>query len=85
MSVQREERMTTQVDLTDQELAELQDITNEPDPAAAVRTAMAEYLRYVRRLRLKALSGQVEMQENWTALERAEGAGGVHDPGPGAH
>jgi hypothetical protein len=74
--------MTTQVDLTDQELAELQDFTNEADPAAAVRTAMAEYLRYVRRLRLKTLSGQVEMQENWADLERAEGAEGNHDARP---
>ena len=40
--------------------------------AAAVRTAMAEYVRYVRRVRLKELSGRVMMDDNWTELEQAE-------------
>jgi hypothetical protein len=37
--------MTTTVDLTDQEFAELKELTHETDPEAAVRTAMTEYLR----------------------------------------
>ena len=64
--------MPTIVDLTDQELAELKDLTKQKEPAAAVRTAMREYVRYVRRLRLKKLSGKVRMQDSWRALEQAE-------------
>jgi hypothetical protein len=55
--------MSTVVDLSEQELAELKALTRQTDAAAAVRTAMAEYVRYVRRQRLKELSGQVQMED----------------------
>ncbi len=61
--------MATVVDLTEQEIAELKEHTHQADVAAAVRIAMTEYLRYVRRMRLKELSGKVEMQENWAEWE----------------
>jgi hypothetical protein len=64
--------MTTIVDLTEQELAELKSLTNQTDAAAAVRCAANEYLRFARRKRLKDLSGRVEMDENWIALEADE-------------
>lgn len=64
--------MTTVVDLTEQELAELRSSTKQSDNTAALRVAMREYLRYVRRMELKALSGQVQMEENWPALEESE-------------
>jgi hypothetical protein len=64
--------MTTTIDLTDQEIAELKSLTNQPDAAAAVRCATAEYLRFARRKRLKELSGQVEMDDNWRRLEDVE-------------
>jgi hypothetical protein len=64
--------MSTVIDLTEQELAELKALTNETDPAVAVRSAMAEYLRFARRMRLKELSGQVQMEDNWQSLEEAE-------------
>jgi hypothetical protein len=64
--------MSTAIDLTEQELAELKALTNEPDAAAAVRHAMMEYLRFARRMRLKELSGRVEMEENWQSLEELE-------------
>ena len=64
--------MTTTIDLTDQELAELKSLTNQPDAAAAVRCATTEYLRFARRKRLKELSGQVEMDDNWRRLEDVE-------------
>jgi hypothetical protein len=60
------------IDLTERELAELKALTNETDPAVAVRSAMAEYLRFARRMRLKELSGQVQMEDNWQSLEEAE-------------
>ncbi len=76
--------MSTVVELSDQELAELQQVTHETDASAAVRAALAEYLRYLRRLALKDLSGRVEMQDNWRALESAEGNPDHANPGPGA-
>jgi hypothetical protein len=73
--------MTATVDLTEQEIAELKGLTRESDPAAAVRVAMAEYLRYAKRMRLKELSGRLTMDENRPDLEGAEGESGG---GPGA-
>ena len=64
--------MSTVIDLSDQELAELKTLTNQADAAAAVRYAAVEYLRFARRKRLKELSGRVEMEENWTLCEEAE-------------
>ena len=64
--------MTTSFNLTDQEMAELISLTNQPDAAAAVRWAALEYLRFARRKRLKDLSGQVQMDDNWRELEDAE-------------
>ena len=64
--------MSTVVELTEQELTELKTLTNEADAALAVRSAMTEYLRFARRMRLKELSGQVQMEKNWQSLEEAE-------------
>ena len=64
--------MVTQVDLTETEIAELQKATNQSDPAGAIRAAMHAFLRQVRRDQLKALSGKVEMLENWQELEQRE-------------
>lgn len=69
----REERpMPTTIDLTEQELAELKDYTRQTEDAAAVRSAMNEFLRQARRLKLKELSGQVQMEDNWQSLEKTE-------------
>lgn len=80
----RDRDMTTVIDLTEQELAELRELTNQTDVAAALRTIMREYLRYVRRMQLKELSGQVCMQENWAELEKAELKSNHETSGPGA-
>jgi hypothetical protein len=64
--------MTTSIDFTEQEIAELKSLTNQPDAAAAVRCATTEYLRFARRKRLKELSGQIQMEDNWRALEDVE-------------
>ena len=64
--------MTTTVDLNDRELRDLCEVTQQTDVALAVRTAMTEYIRYVRRQQLKELSGKVEMDDNWRQLEAAE-------------
>jgi hypothetical protein len=65
--------MNASIELSDQEIADLRELTNESEPNRAVRIAMAEYLRYARRMRLKAISGQVTMEDNWRHLESAEG------------
>lgn len=64
--------MTATVELTEDELADLRDLTHAADAQSAVRSALDEYRRYARRMRLKELSGQVAMDDNWRALEAAE-------------
>ena len=54
--------MTAMLDLTDKELSELKDLTEETDPSAALRRAFVEYIRHAKRMRLKELSDQLEMQ-----------------------
>ncbi|MFN7291948.1 MAG: hypothetical protein ACK5T6_15275 [Pirellula sp.] len=44
----------------------------------AIRVAMRDYIRYARRMRLKQLSGQVEMIDNWGQLEESE-VGNLND------
>ncbi|MFM7931079.1 MAG: hypothetical protein ACKO9Q_25500 [Pirellula sp.] len=53
--------MVTSIELSEQELAELRDLTEQSDSMEAIRVAMRDYIRYARRMRLKQLSGQVEM------------------------
>jgi hypothetical protein len=64
--------MTTIVELTPEELAELQQFTQRDDPAHAATAAIREYIRYAKRLRLIELSDQIEMEENWRELEQQE-------------
>lgn len=47
--------MTVVVNLTAEEIAEIQALTNESDVEVALRAAMTEYLRYARRQQLKSL------------------------------
>lgn len=64
--------MTAVVNVTAEEIAEIQALTNESDVEAAIRAAMTEYVRYARRQQLRSLSGKVEMDDNWRELEEAE-------------
>lgn len=77
--------MPTVLDLTEQELAELKAFTNEPDAAVAIRLAMTEFLRFARRMQLKASSGAVRMEENWPSLEGSELREQNGGSGPGSH
>ena len=67
--------MTVVVDLSQAELAELKSFTKQAADEEAVRSAMMEYLRFARRVQLKELSGQVEIEDNWKSLEQAEVGG----------
>lgn len=73
------------IDLTDEELEELKSLTRQGDPAAAVRTAAQEYVRYMLRMSLIELSGRIEMQDNWRELEDAELAENDDQRSPGTH
>ncbi len=64
--------MTASVNLSAEEIAEIQALTKQSDLSEAIHTAMVEYVRYARRQELKTLSGRVEMQDNWRELEDAE-------------
>jgi metal-responsive CopG/Arc/MetJ family transcriptional regulator len=64
--------MVTSIELSEQELADLRDLTEQSDSMEAIRVAMRDYIRYARRMRLKQLSGQVEMIDNWRQLEESE-------------
>ena len=70
--------MVTSIELSEQELAELRDLTEQSDSMEAIRVAMRDYMRYARRMRLKQLSGQVEMIDNWRQLEESE-VGNLND------
>jgi len=64
--------MTATVHLTDEELQDLRELTHVDSADGAVRTALDEYRRFARRMRLKEMSGQVAMQDNWRVMEDAE-------------
>jgi hypothetical protein len=64
--------MTATVQLTEEELKDLCDLTRMDSAEGAVRSALDEYRRYARRMRLKELSGLMTMEENWHDLEAAE-------------
>jgi metal-responsive CopG/Arc/MetJ family transcriptional regulator len=70
--------MVTSIELSEQELAELRDLTEQSDSMEAIRVAMRDYIRYARRMRLKQLSGQVEMTDNWRQLAESE-VGNLND------
>ena len=76
--------MSTTVHLTDDELADLKELTKQTDPAAAVRAAMHDYVRYARRMQLKQLSGRIQIQNNWQDLEASEMESQADTNGPGA-
>lgn len=64
--------MTATVQLTDEEIKDLCDLTRINNAEGAVRSALDEYRRYARRMRLKELTGTAMMEENWRVLEATE-------------
>lgn len=65
--------MTTVVELTPEEWAQLQQFTNSDDPARAATAAIREYIRFAKRQRLIELSDQVEMDEKRWATPHTPG------------
>lgn len=64
--------MNISVELSGEELVDLQNVTRQSNQAEAVRLAVREYLRMIRLRELIAVSGQIEFDDNWQELEAAE-------------
>ncbi len=64
--------MSIELELTSQEIAALRQVTKLENDAQAVTKAAREYLRLTRLRELKAVSGRVDFESNWQALEQLE-------------
>ena len=64
--------MSVILDLTQEEIAQIKDITKQADDAQAVSVAAREFLRRTRLQELKQTSGNVDFVNNWHLLEAAE-------------
>lgn len=64
--------MSISIELSGSELTDLQQVTRQSDQAEAVKLAVREYLRLSRLRELIAVSGQIEMEDNWRQLEASE-------------
>ena len=64
--------MSTVVELTDQELADLKAFTGQANDAAAIRSAINEFLRNARRTQLQSISGRSDMKEDWQTVDTIE-------------
>ena len=64
--------MSVTIDMTDQEIAALKQLTKLENDAEAVARAAREFLRVSRLRELKAASGRVDFDLNWQELEELE-------------
>lgn len=64
--------MSISIDLSGDELTDLQRVTRQSDQAEAVRQAVREFLRLSRLCELISVSGQIELEDNWRQLEASE-------------
>ena len=64
--------MTTSIQLSDLEERELCEVTQQTDVANAIRTAVSEHIRFVRRQQLMDLAGKIEMSDAWRDMDEAE-------------
>lgn len=64
--------MSIELELTPQEIAALRQATKLENDGQAVTKAAREYLRLTRLRELKAVSGRVDYEDNWQALEQLE-------------
>jgi Arc/MetJ family transcription regulator len=61
--------MSTKVDLAEDVLAELLELTKLKRPTVAVQMAVREYIRFRHQQELMEMSGKVVWQEDWAANE----------------
>jgi len=77
--------MTTAVDLSETQLQQLLELTNEKDIAAALRTALTEYIRYAKRMRSNgadAGGGQVPKDNGTESVAEDSHSASGHDASP---
>jgi hypothetical protein len=67
-----ERTMSINIELTEQEVAALKQVTKSQDGAEAVSKAAREFLRLARLRELKGVSGRVDVKTNWQELETLE-------------
>jgi hypothetical protein len=64
--------MFLSLDVSDEQLTTLIELTGQSDPALAIHAAIRDYIGYAKRMRLKGLAGRVQMTDNWRDLEAVE-------------
>jgi hypothetical protein len=64
--------VTITIELANEEIAEIKQITKLPDDSEAVSKAVREFLRLHRLCELKAVSGMVEFEAHWQHPEALE-------------
>jgi hypothetical protein len=64
--------MKITINMSDQELAAIKNLTHLDDSAAAVGQAAREFVRLVRLRELKSASGKVEIDPDWQKWEALE-------------
>ncbi len=64
--------MRTTLTLDDQLIESLMKITGENSHTAAIKRALHDYLQYIRKQRLLALRGTVELEDTWRELRQLD-------------
>jgi Arc/MetJ family transcription regulator len=64
--------MRTTLDIDDQLLREVADLSRQKTRSSAVEVALKEYVRLRRKEQLLSMSGRVWIEENWRSLREAE-------------
>ncbi len=66
--------MRTTLTIDDKIAADLMRSTGQKNPVTAIRQALQEYLAHVRKQKVLALRGQVEVADNWRGLRALDTA-----------
>jgi Arc/MetJ family transcription regulator len=64
--------MRTTLDIDNQLLQEVSDLSRQKTRSSAVEVALKEYVRLRRKEQLLSMSGRVWIEENWRSLREAE-------------
>ena len=62
--------MRTTLTLDDQLIEHLMQVTGENNHTAAIKRALQDYLQYIRKQKLLALRGAVDVENNWRELRQ---------------
>ena len=64
--------MRTTLTLDDELMTDLMQVTGEKSYTAAIRLALHDYLAGLRKQKLLALRGQVQLEDNWQQLRQLD-------------